>query len=99
MIIALFLLAVVSLGYIDLTPDDWLHRGVFLGNFEELFYAVHIAVIGDGKRRHAKFFCPLKQIIYGRKPVQNGVLGVDVKVHKTHVTKIIKKRRPENRTA
>jgi hypothetical protein len=61
---------------------------MLLGVFEELLHAIHIAVIGDGKGRHPQLIGPVEEVFYGGLSVQDGVLGVDVQVNKTHETKI-----------
>ena len=76
--------AVVSFGNINLTADNGLYVRVLFGVFEKLLYAVHVAMICDGKRRHAQLAGPVKEVFYGRLPIQDGVLGVDMKMHKTH---------------
>ena len=93
-VIPLLLEPVVSFGNIYLTAYYGLYARVLLGKFEELLYAVHVAVVRDGKGRHAKFIGPVEEVFYGRLPVQDGVLGVDMKVHKTHRNKDNKKPRP-----
>ena len=86
-IVPLLLQPVVPLGHIHLAADDGLHVGVFLGVFEELLHPVHVAVVGDGQGRHAQLVGPVEKLSYGRKSVQDGVLGMDMKVHKTHRNK------------
>ena len=85
---------VFIIGNIDLTADDGLHIGVLLCKFEELLDAVHVAMVRYGKGRHTQFIGPVEEVFYGRLSVQNGVLGVDMKVHKTHRNKDNKKPRP-----
>ena len=87
-IITLFLLPVVPLRDIDLTANYWLDGRVLLGILEELFYAVHVAVVRYGQGRHTKLLGPVKEVFYGRLPVQDGVLGMDMEVNETHATKI-----------
>ena len=88
MIIPLLLEPVVPLGDVNLAADDGLHVGVLLGILEELLYAVHVAVIRDGKRRHSQLIGPVKEVLYGGLSIQDGVLGMDVKVYETHKAKI-----------
>ena len=64
-VIALLLDAVVPFGDIDLTADDGLDGGVLLGVLEELLDAVHVAVVRDGKGRHAQFGCTGEKVGYG----------------------------------
>ena len=87
-VIPLFLEPMVSLGHINLTADDGLHVRVLFGVFEELFYAIHIAMVRNGKGRHPQFIGSVEEVFYGGLSVQDGVLGVDMKVYETHVTKI-----------
>ena len=70
-VISLFLEPVVPFGNIYLTAYYRLDIGVLLCKFEELLYAVHVAVIRDGKGRHTKFVGPVEEVFYGRLPVQN----------------------------
>ena len=59
-VIAFFLHPVIPFGNVDLTADDGLHIRMLLGILEELFYAVHVAVIGDSQRRHPQLFGPVE---------------------------------------
>ena len=76
---------------IHLAPDDGLDLiffsllvPVLVGEFEELLYTVHIAVVGNGQGGHAHGLCPVKQGRYRRETVEDGVLRVDVKMNKGH---------------
>ena len=70
-VIALFLDSVVTFGNIDLTADYGLHVGVLLCKFEELLYAVHVAMVRYGKGRHTQFIGPVEEVFYGRLSVQD----------------------------
>ena len=86
-IIAFFLEPMVPFGHVDFAADDGLHVGVLLGKLEELLDAEHVAVVRDGKGRHPQLVCPVKKVLYGRLSVQDGVLGMDMQMHKTHKDK------------
>ncbi len=83
-VITLFLLAVVPFGHVHLAADDGLHVGVLLGKLEELLYAEHVTVVRDGQGGHPQLVGPVKKVLDGRLSVQDGVLGVDMQMHKTH---------------
>ena len=51
-------------------------------------------VVRDGNGGHAQLIGPVEQLLYGRKSVQNGVLGVDMEVNETHGVKVQKNRGP-----
>ena len=46
----------------------------------EGFDPVHVAVVGDGQRRHTELFGPLDKRLDGCRPVENGVLGMYVQM-------------------
>ena len=43
-----------------------------------------IMVVRDGNGGHAQLIGPVEKLLYGRKSVQDGVLGVDMEVNETH---------------
>ena len=55
---------------------------------QELLDAVEVTVVGNRNCRHTELFGPFEKIFYGRLPIQNRVLGMDVKVYETHTAKI-----------
>ena len=80
----------VSLGHIDLTADDGLDVGIFPRHLEELLDAIHEAMVRDGQGGHAQLVDPREKISYGRLSVQDGILGVDMEMYKTHIcTKVV----------
>jgi hypothetical protein len=82
---------VVVPGDIHLTADDGFHPGIFLSTLEKLLYPVHIAVIRDGKGGHTQLLGPPEKVFYGRLPIQDRILGMDVKMNETHKNKDSKK--------
>ena len=88
MIVALLLDTVVADGDIDLAADDRLHPVGLACIFQELLDAVEVTVVGNRNGRHTELFGPFEKIFYGRLPIQNRVLGMDVKVYETHTAKI-----------
>ena len=53
-----------------------------------------IMVVRDGNGGHAQLIGPVEKLLYGRKSVQDGVLGVDMEVNETHGVKVQKNRGP-----
>ena len=88
-VVALFFYPVVVQGDINLTADYRLHRWMVLRVLEELLDAVHVAVVRNGKARHAKFFRPFKEVSDGGMPVKDGILGVYVKVNEGHLSEVL----------
>ena len=86
-VVPLFFEPMVPFGHVNLTADDRLYVRVLLGILEELLHAVHITVVRDGQCGHPQLVGPVEKVFYGRLSVQDGVLGVDVKMHKTHRNK------------
>ena len=84
MVVPLFLDPVVALGHVDLAADDRLDAGMFLGILEELLHPVHVAVVRDGKAGHAQLLGAVEQVFDGRLSVQDGILGMYVKVNEGH---------------
>ncbi len=64
---------------VDLAAEEGLDA-VFVGLFEEGGEAVEDAVVGDGEGLHAQFGGPLAEPVRACAPVQQAVVGVDVKV-------------------
>ena len=56
---------VVMARHINLAAQYGLHSRMFVRKLHEFLDAVHIAVVGDGKRRHSELFCPVKEFGYG----------------------------------
>ena len=56
---------VVMARHINLTSQYGLHSRMFVRKLHEFLDAVHIAVVGNGKRRHSELFCPVKEFGYG----------------------------------
>ena len=54
---------------------------MLLGHVVELLHAVHVAVVGDGQTRHAQLLGPLEKLFDVGKPVEHGILRMDVKVY------------------
>ena len=65
---------------VGLDPDDRLDPGC-LRLRPEVKGAVDVAVVGDGDRRHAHPGALGEQVGEPGRPVQHGVLGMDVQVH------------------
>ena len=66
-------------GEVGLHPDDRLDpRGRRLG--VEVVGPEHVAVVGHRDRVHAQLGGPLEHVAQPRRPVEHGVLGVDVEV-------------------
>ncbi len=85
-IVPLLLHPMVPFRDIDLAPDDGLHRGVLLRELEELLHAVHVPVIRDREAGHAQLLGPVEQVVDGRLAVQDGILGMYVKMDEGHGT-------------
>ena len=64
-VIALVVDAVVPFGNVHLTANDGLYIRVLFGVFEELFYAVHVAMVRNGKRRHPQLIGPVEKVFDG----------------------------------
>jgi hypothetical protein len=79
---------VIVPGNVHLTADDGLYVRMLLGVLEELLYAIHVAVVRNGQGRHSQLIGPVEEVFYGGLSVQDGVLGVDVKMHETHETNL-----------
>ena len=85
-------IVVITPGYVHLTSNDRLYDEiavlilVFLvvGVFEKFLYAVHIAVVGDGKCRHSEFTGTLEKRPDIAQAIKNGILCMDVKVYERH---------------
>ena len=58
---------------------------MLVGELEELLDTIHVTVVGAGQGGHAHGFCPVKQGRYRRESVEDGILGVDVKMYKGHL--------------
>ena len=86
---------VVVLRDVDLAAEDGLDVRVLLGHVAEVLDAVHVAVVRDGEARHAELLRAPEELLDVAHPVEDGVLGVDVKVYEGHdSTKINKNPRP-----
>ena len=68
---------------IDLASDDGIDAGLFC-LFIKIDHAVHDAVIGNGRCRHAEFFDPAYVLGDLIGTVQERILRVDVKMRKSH---------------
>lgn len=75
---------VVMARHIDFAAYDGLDVGEFLGSAEELLDAVHIPVVSNGKSRHPEGRSLFEELRNVGKAVENGILGVDVKVYERH---------------
>ena len=82
--VCLVLELVVSYRDIYLTADDRLDIGVFLGEFVELLYSIHVAMVGDGQGRHSELLRTVEQILDRGLSVEDGILGMDMKMNKSH---------------
>ena len=56
---------VVMARHINLAAQYGFHSRMFVRKLHEFLDAVHIAVVGNGKRRHSELFCPVKEFGYG----------------------------------
>ena len=57
---------------------------VLSGHLEELLHAVHITVVRDGDRGHIQLYGALEKLPHIGESVEDGVLGVDVKMDEGH---------------
>ena len=85
--------AVVILGNVHLATHYGLDLREFLGYVQEVLHAVHIAVVRDGQARHSQFRSPLEELGNIGHSIQDGVLGMDVKMDERHNTKLQKNAR------
>ena len=83
-IIPLLLHPMVALGHVDLAADDGLHVRMLLRILEEFLHPVHVAVVRNGEAGHPEFLGPVEQVLDGRLSVEDGILGMDVKVYESH---------------
>ena len=68
----------------DLAAEDRLHVRVLLRHVGEVLDAAHVAVVGDGQARHAQLLRPAEELLDVAHPVEDGVLGMDVKMYEGH---------------
>ena len=51
---------------------------------EEFLDAIHISVVGYGKAGHSEFLRAGEEAGYRRVSVEDGILGMDVKMNESH---------------
>ena len=81
LVLRVFELVVVMSGYVHFAAENGLYPRMLLGHVVELLHAVHVAVVGDGETRHAQLLGPLEKLFDVGKPVEHGILRMDVKVY------------------
>ena len=88
-VLAIFEVMVVMLGYVGLAAQDWLDVGVFLADVEELLHTIHVAVVRDCQTRHLELVRTGEELLYVGHPIEDGILGMDVKGYETsHLTSL-----------
>ena len=100
LVVVILELVVIVSGHIDLTADYRLDYEIafgilvalVIGVLEELLHAVHIAVVGDGDRRHTQLTRTLEQLGDIRESIQDGILGMNVKMGERHRCKYKKEK-------
>ena len=75
---------VVMTRHIDFAAENRFYQRMFFGGVVELLHAIHVAMVGDGQAGHAEFLRPLEELFDVGKPVEDGVLGVDVEMYERH---------------
>ena len=68
-------------GHIGLNPDNWFNP-LFFGSIEKIDHPEHIPMVSHSQRRHVHFFGALYQFGYVAEPIQQRVLGMNMKVDK-----------------
>ena len=85
MVIALVVLVlqpvVIVCRHIDFAAYYRFYVRMFLREFEEFLYSVHVPVVGDGEPGHAELFCPVEKVFDRSLAVQDGILRMYVKVN------------------
>ena len=85
---AVYVLVEVFFGHVHFASEDGFEGCLAFGEFgvflvdvvEELFDAVHVAVVGDGDAGHSVGYGFVNEVVDGGLAVEQGVLCVDVEV-------------------
>ena len=83
-VLRVFERVVVMPRHIDLAAENRFYQRMLFGGVVELLHTVHVAMVGDGQAGHAEFLRPLEELFNIGKPVEDGVLGVDVEMYERH---------------
>ena len=65
---------------------------VLPSHLEELFHAVHIAMVGNSNRGHAQLYGTFEKLPHVGEAVEDGILCMDVKMYEGHMWRFEKQR-------